>query len=298
MCMNRTAIFGTVGLGLAAMVSAAAAQVLESGFVTSGGESIYYEDVGEGEPVVFCHGLGGNHAIWYQQVPVFAQHYRVITWDQRGFGRSTNDDGESSPKAAVADLLALFDHLEIERAHLIGQSMGGWAVLGFSLEHPERVRSLVLADTIGGIYTEAIENHFDEYIRQVVSGPPVDQMPIVRHPALGEGLASDDPAQAFLYRQIGSLAPPAPANMGMLLRQTAYEPKRLRALNINTLFVVGSNDPIFPPPVIREAATQLTDATVIEIPETGHSPYFERAAVWNRVVFDHLRKFDDQEEGE
>ena len=97
------------------------------------------------------HGAGGNHAIWFQQVPVFEREHRVITWDQRGFGNSTNRHGLANPHTATKDLLAILDHFEIERAHIVGQSMGGWAAMGLAVAHGDRVRSLVLADTLAGI---------------------------------------------------------------------------------------------------------------------------------------------------
>ncbi len=258
--------------------------MLENGFIDSDGERIYYESVGKGAAVVLSHGLGGNHAIWYQQVPVLAQHYRVVTWDQRGFGRSTNTSGEASPAKAAEDLAALLDGLSIERAHLVGQSMGGWAVLGFALAHPERVASLVMADTIGGVYTADVAAHFDAYIREAMSAPPVQEWPITRHPALGDQLGREDPAQAFLYRQIASVAEPPPPTMGLLLRQTSYPVEQVRALKVPTLFVVGENDSIFPPAVIRSAASQMPQSEVIELPGAGHSPYFEIPRVWNETV--------------
>src|ERR1700689_3266439 len=117
------------------------------------GDDVYFETVGapDAPVVVLGHGAGGNHAIWYQQVPVFARDYRVVTWDQRSFGLSTNNHGLANPVTATNDLLAILDHLEVERAHVVGQSMGGWAAMGLAVAHGERARSLVLADTIGGI---------------------------------------------------------------------------------------------------------------------------------------------------
>lgn len=98
----------------------------ERGFIRSDGEQIYFESWGaKGETVVLGHGMGGSHAVWCQQVPFLVQRYRVVTWDQRGFGRSTNNAGVTGPLPAAKDLLRLLDHLEIERAHIIGQSMGG-----------------------------------------------------------------------------------------------------------------------------------------------------------------------------
>ncbi len=270
--------------------------VAQTGFVESGGEQIYFESVGAadlngaGDPVVLCHGLGGNHAIWYQQVPVFAQNYRVITWDQRGFGRSTNTQNQNSPAAAADDLKAVLDHLGIDRAHLVGQSMGGWAVVGFTLKHPDRVRSLVLADTIGGIFTPEATAHFDAYIQSTVAAPPPDQQPITRHPAIGNQIGGSDPAKAFLYRQIGSVAPPAPRNAGLQLRQTSYPLEDIRKLQTPVLLVVGEDDPIFPPDVVLTVKEQLQNAQMASLPGTGHSPYFEDPSRWNRIVVGFLSR--------
>jgi pimeloyl-ACP methyl ester carboxylesterase len=257
---------------------------ITSGFIDSAGEKIYYESIGAGDPVVLSHGLGGNHAIWFQQIPVLAQKFRVITWDQRGFGRSTDTLKQSGPPAAVEDLRALLDHLSIPKARLVGQSMGGWAVLGFALKYPDRVKSLVLADTIGGIFTPEASKHYDAYIRDVATGTPPDEMPYTQHPALGEQLGQQNPAQALLYREIGAMAGPAPAGMGLKLRQTAYPMDNVHKLNAPVLFVVGGDDPIFPPAVIRSVAGEVKGARVVEIPGTGHSPYFEKPQPWNDAV--------------
>jgi len=264
-------------------------QTLTSGFVETEGEQIYYEVTGTGPPVVLCHGLGGNHAIWYQQVPALSQEYQVITWDQRGFGRSTNENKKSSPMTAVRDLMALLDHLHIEKAHLIGQSMGGWAVMGFALEMPQRVITVTLADTIGGIYTREIGELFDAFIQHAMQSLPPDKLPITQHPAVGAELTESDPAKAFLYKQIGSIAPPPPANMGLLLRQTAYDPGRILAFNLPVLFIVGENDPIFPHAAVKDAARQIKYAKLRLIPDTGHSPYFEDPDAWNDIVLGFLK---------
>ncbi|XGU18479.1 alpha/beta fold hydrolase [Rhodococcus sp. 3Y1] len=122
------------------------------GFITvADGEQVWYETAGEGPDLILTHGLGGNAAVWYQQVPYFAQHYRVISWDQRGFGRSTNENGNHGPVAAVSDLIEIMDLLAVDRAHVVGQSMGGWAALGTAIAVPDRVESVVLACTTGGI---------------------------------------------------------------------------------------------------------------------------------------------------
>src|SRR3954468_114284 len=127
--------------------AATAAPPRRTGFVDHDGERIYYEVVGEGGvPLVLSHGAGGNHAVWYQQVAPFAVDRTVVTWDHRGYGRSTDRADRSGPEVAVGDLLAVLDALGIERADLVGQSMGGWTVVGAALARPGLARSLVLAD--------------------------------------------------------------------------------------------------------------------------------------------------------
>jgi len=215
------------------------------GFVVSDGEHIYYETYGQGDAIVFTHGLGGNHATWYQQVPEFARYFRVVTWDQRGFGRSSNKADKAGPDTSISDLVVMLDTLEIERAHLVGQSMGGWPTLGLALLHPERVGAIVLGDTTAGIFTDAIERAFDENVRRVASSGASSPSVIGMHPALGQGFRRENIDRAFLYEQIGEIAGDSPASISSACRKTAYPHEKLRALGISFLFIVGSDDPLF-----------------------------------------------------
>jgi 3-oxoadipate enol-lactonase len=108
------------------------------GFADSNGEPISYEVVGAGAPLVLCHGAGGNHASWFHQVATFSDRYRVITWDHRAFGRSSSASGVGDPTVSIGYLGALLDAAGADRAHVVGQSMGGWTALGFTLAHRER----------------------------------------------------------------------------------------------------------------------------------------------------------------
>jgi pimeloyl-ACP methyl ester carboxylesterase len=260
-----------------ATIAPAADLTLQSGFVEHDGEQIYFESVGAGDPVVLSHGSGGNHAVWYQQVLALGQNYRVVTWDQRGFGRSTNVKGQADPAHAVQDLEALLAHLGIARAHLVGQSAGGWAVMGFALKHPERVRSLVLADTIAGAFTPEAVRAAESALRR----PGPDQLPITQHPGLSDALGARDPAKAFLYRQIGG---PSPPGMREKLYQTSYALDDIRRIRLPVLLIVGADDQTFPPAAIHSVAAEIRGATVVVLPDAGHSPYFETPDAWNEVV--------------
>src|SRR3990172_12371291 len=122
-------------------------------YASVNGTELYYEENGKGFPVVLAHGAGGNHLSWWQQVPEFSRHHRVITFDHRGWGL-TLDAGDLGPAAFIDDLRGLLDHLEIEEALLVGQSMGGLTCLGAALAQPRRVRGLVMANTFAGMRRE------------------------------------------------------------------------------------------------------------------------------------------------
>ena len=257
---------------------------IRQGFVENEDESIYYEVVGTGDPIVLTHGYGGNHAIWFQQVPALCQRYQVITWDQRGFGRSTNHSRRASPTAYARDLRALLSHLDLENVVLVGQSMGGWTVTLHALDHPQAARGLVLADTPGGLMTAAIKSAFAAY-GALRLDPSV--MPLHRHPAISDQLGDDDPVKAFLYREISSVAEPPPQTIPAQLMTTSVL-NRASEIDVPVLVIAGSHDPIFPPGALLTVAEALPSARYVKIPDTGHSPYFSRPAEWNRVLLEFL----------
>jgi pimeloyl-ACP methyl ester carboxylesterase len=257
-----------------------------NGFVESDGERIYWEGLGDGDPpLVLCHGAGGNHAVWYQQVPVFGRHRRVISWDHRGFGRSSARGGPTRPALGVRDLGAVLAAVGASGPiDLVGQSMGGWTALGFALAAPERVRHLVLADTPGGITTPELS----AALRGLGRAPLAPDGELGRHPALGASLARRDPARAYLYQMLGAFGEPDLAKIAPALFASAVPDEPLAALAGRVLFVVGAEDALFPPAAIRASAAKVPGARVVEIPDAGHSPYFEQPEAWNRAVAEFL----------
>ena len=123
---------------------------VRTGFVDVPGARLWYEDRGAGPAVLLTHAAIADHRMWEPQLaPFVAAGHRVVRWDFRTFGRSTND---ATPFSSRADILALLDALGIERAALVGSSMGGSVSLSFTVEHPERVAALVLAGAgVGGL---------------------------------------------------------------------------------------------------------------------------------------------------
>jgi 3-oxoadipate enol-lactonase len=121
---------------------------------TINGQSLYFEDTaGSGQPVILSHGFLMDQTMFAAQVDVLAPHYRVISWDQRGFGKTVSDGQAFSYWDSARDALALLDHLHIERAIFGGMSQGGYLSLRAALAAPQRVQALVLIDTQAGAET-------------------------------------------------------------------------------------------------------------------------------------------------
>ena len=113
---------------------------------TNDGVKLYYEDSGAGRPILFIHEFSGDHRAWELQVRYFARRYRCVTYNARGYPPSDVPDGVErySQKRAVDDAVDVLNHLAIEKAHVVGLSMGGFAALHFGIHYPDRAFSIVV----------------------------------------------------------------------------------------------------------------------------------------------------------
>ena len=249
-------------------------------FASVNGIDLFYESHGEGPAIVFLHGRGGNHLSWWQQVPHFARHFRCITLDQREFGLTKEIPGGPGRLAFADDLHQLLDHLLIERACLVGQSMGGFTALSFAVRAPDRVAGLVLAATSGGIVSADIHSEFRKNL------PTLPQDVAVR--ALAPDFIKREPALAFLYADIGKLAPPIRETVEQLL--TNEDGPSLADLadwsvyKIPALVIAGEHDLVVPPVIAHMVAAHLPGARLETVRGAGHSVYFEKPAEFNKLL--------------
>ena len=243
------------------------------------GFRLYYEDGGGEAPVLlFLHGAGGNHLSWWQQVPVFAEEYRCITVDQRGFGRSSGVS-EQGPAALAADALALLDHLGVARAALVTQSMGGWAAAGAVLRAADRIWAVVMANTVGNLTNPEIAA-----LRQrlVAASPP--RPPVLWHAALGPTFRKAEPVKSFLYASIAGLNAPLPPAFREAMQGLTTPVERYAAASVPTLFLSSDEDGLIWPELSEKVHTHVPGSEFARIPGAGHSTYFERPEAWNREV--------------
>jgi 3-oxoadipate enol-lactonase len=248
---------------------------------------IYYEVTGEGPALVFAHGLGGNHLSWYQQVAHFSQRFTCVTFAHRGFTPSRELVEGRGPAAFPSDLAALIDHLKLERVVLIAQSMGGWSCLPYTIEHPRRVRGLVMACTGGSNYRQ-VEGLGIEGLAAYDKWAEERRLAYERegiHPAGGERLAREQPAAHFLYREIDDLTPAAmkQALRPRMMQHPSPTVAVLAGVKLPVLFLTGDYDIVFPPPVAVAMAKAMPNARVERF-AAGHSIYFERPAEFNASV--------------
>jgi len=280
---------GSSGLAVVASEERAAA---EDRFLTSaklGDFNLFYEVHGDGPAVVFAHGAGGTHMSWWQQVPVLSKKFKCVTIDHRTYGYSRDVPGGPGRAAFVPDLTALLDRLGIQKAALVGQSMGGTTVLGFASEHPERVSALVMSDTIGGYSDSEIAE-----LRRTLQPAPAPPGLSAREALLARAYAPDfpkrEPVKTFLYHEIGSLTLPADPAAAANAPAASTSITPLLDKKVPVLFIVGAEDQLIQPPIIEAMHRKMPGSQLVKVPGAGHSVYFEKPEEYNKILVDFLSK--------
>jgi 3-oxoadipate enol-lactonase len=250
------------------------------------GFRLYYEVHGPEHadtwPILFAHGAGGNAMVWWQQVPAFADRYRVITFDHRAFGRSPDIEGGPGRVAFGSDLRALLVHLGVEQVHFVAHSMGGRTAFGLFSREPGMVASFVFSGTNAG----CVDDRYRALREQFGEDGTLDGTLLER--ATAEDYEGDSPEMHFLYHQIRGLNPRRPRNFlaptGRMVNYRGSTAPRLRESGLPVLWIVGEHDRVTPPALIRISHEITPGSRYVTVPGAGHSSYFERPAEWNRRV--------------
>lgn len=269
---------------------------MTSGTMASNGQMLYYEVYGEGTPLLLLPGIGFDMALWgLHQIPAFSAEYQVIAFDNRDAGRSSRATEAYTISDMTEDVVGLLDGLEIDRAHVLGISMGGMIAQELALSHPERVDRLVLVGTGAGTG----RSKFDPIsLWSFVKGHDPEGYAFAAQQLVwlfSTGFLRNHQAVDEVLNLFG--ANPYPMSPEAYERQAnAYVQHdaldRVGGIRAPTLVLTGERDRLAPPWIGRELAEAIPGAAfhVLEGPGSSHAALLERPDDFNSVVLSFLKR--------
>jgi 3-oxoadipate enol-lactonase len=244
------------------------------------GIDLYYEDTGEGLPLLLITGLSGNTLDWTPLLPALAEHYRVIAIDPRGAGRSSAPPGPYTTAMLAADALGLLDHLDLERAHVVGFSLGGMIAQEMAITAPSRVDRLVLLATAAHLRPAIIEPWLRLFVHSYTGEADAAGFAVWALPWWFSPSFMHDPGriEAALAEMNDPAYPAAPAH-GVAAQADAVRTHdtraRLGTITVPTLALVGADDIATPVVAMREVAEGIPAARLQVLEEGGHLVFAE-----------------------
>ena len=238
---------------------------------------LYYETHGAGKPLVLISGIGYTLWQWHRMVPFLAEHFQVITFDNRGVGQSDKPPGPYTAQMLAADTAGLLDALGLEKAVVMGHSMGGFVAQALALDFPEKVQKLILGSTnFGGprhipVTPEAIKVLAD------VSSDPLARFKNGLAISTAPGWAEENPEMIQKWVEWRMANPIESAHyqaqlaigLGLLPETAAFEDK-LERIKVPTLILFGAHDKVVPPANAALLAEKIPGSIVVILPDAGH----------------------------
>jgi 3-oxoadipate enol-lactonase len=267
----------------------------QTGFAELNDTSFYYEVAGEGHPLVLLHGGLVDRRLWDDQFDVFAQHYKVMRFDMRGFGDSGLLKTDTKPYSQRQDLYALLQFLGIEKTYLIGLSMGGGLAVDFTLEHPEVVDALITV----GAGLSGFENEDSSNALWVEADEAFKQRDIARAVEITLRIWTDGPSRSpegvdpgvrerVRVMSTRNFSRPDDVDAQEPLELVPPAISRLSEIHAPTLIVVGDQDVHDILTIGNTLERGIAGAKKVVIPGTAHHLNMEKPGEFNRVVLDFL----------
>jgi 3-oxoadipate enol-lactonase len=244
-----------------------------------------------GQPVVFIHGFPFSQEMWRPQVAPLSSDYRVITYDVRGHGESEVGDGQYTIEFFVDDLIALLDYLKIEKAVVVGLSMGGYIALRAIERNPEPFRGLVLCDSrseadtnegkikraasIQSVRTDGVKKYAEGFVRAVFAPKTFER---------------DPEAIKFIKRIIEKTAPIAIAGTLLALASRTDTTESLSKISVPTLILVGEHDALTPVSAAKSMSEKIRQSEFHVISNAAHLSNLENPEEFNRHLLDFLQR--------
>ena len=265
------------------------------------GVNLFYEETGQGLPLIFVHEFAGDYASWHLQVRFFSRRYRTIAYNARGYPPSDvpEDPGAYSQDQAVDDIVGVLDHLRIDRAHVVGLSMGGYASLHFGLRYPQRALSITVAGAgYGSVPAE--RDKFRKDSDEVARRFEADGMAKVaefytKGPTRVQFMDKDPRGWKEFYDQFAAQSAKGHAltmRGVQMSRPSVYELEAgLEKLAVPTLIVTGDeDDPCLEPALFMKR--KIRSSALVVLPKSGHTINLEEPEAFNRTLLDFLTAVD------
>jgi pimeloyl-ACP methyl ester carboxylesterase len=257
------------------------------------GTKLYYELKGKGPVVVFLHGWTLDNTMWDDQFEEFTKHYRVLRYDLRGYGKSAVPQTDQ-PYAHHEDLKALLDYLRIQKAAIIGLSMGGYAAINFAIAYPERTSALIAADgyierrihskedynAFAPIFSKAKEEGIESAIEEWMNHPVFE--PARRNPKSAGKLREI----VGRYNGWGFIND---VNEDLFIRVNPVQETRLHEIRVPTLIVVGGLD-VFCLEDADVLEEKIAGSEKVILKGVGHMSNMEDPVGFNKVLLDFLSR--------
>ncbi len=252
--------------------------------------AIAVDHAGEGDLLVFMHGIGGNKRNWRDNLPAFAEHWHAVAWDARGYGESDDYEGPLTFSQYADDLVRVLDHFKAAKAHIVGLSMGGRIAMDFSARYPQRLLTLTLCDTHPG-FAHFSEEKKREFIRLrkeplMNGGEPKDIAVPVAKTLIGPN------ASKHAFEQLVD-------SMSRLHKESYIKSIEATVMSDNmaalgdikapTHVVVGGADKLTTPEMAQGLVDKIPGAKLTVIPDAGHLVNIEKPREFNDVVISFIR---------
>ena len=258
--------------------------------IEANGQTLYYEEHGEGEPLICVMGLSADVLAWTLQVPAFSAAHRTIIFDNRDVGRSSIAEAPYEIGDMADDALALADALGIESFHLLGVSMGGAIAQEMALRVPGRVRTLTLAVTFasGGAWARKLSEVWGSRVMKLSHEEHIDELMLLNH---SEAFYENADAVTFIRTMmLGNPNPQPPEAFARQLDASSRHDTRdrLPSLTMPVHVIGGEYDVLVPVWKSREIAGLIPGARLTVVDGAPHGLTVEQAELFNRGVLDFI----------
>ncbi len=261
--------------------------------------NIYYKVHGQGEPLVLIQGLGGPRSGWIFQTRAFKKYYRVITFDNRGVGKSDKPSSPYTVRTMADDTIGLLDYLGVDKAHVLGVSLGGMIAQEIAINYPDRVNKLILGCTTAGLGD--IERTEEEVRRAIGLREDFTEADIeaLYLRSMGKIMATITSLAfnrrlfkvvlvpgAKIYFRFGRVVKGIVGQVGAAVGHSTLD--RLHQIKAPTLVIVGTEDKLVPPRSSEVLAERIPNARLVKVEGGSHSFFVEMRGRFNKEVLDFL----------